>query len=107
MVDSIRSHALAAQLQTTASPDSARRLHAEPTPKEKDDRTSVSDGDSDDTAVSAQKSAAQARAANDATQKSSEDLRERARQLIEARNAGGSNANSGSIRRGSVLDITA
>ena len=107
MVDSIRSQPLAAQLQSTASPDSARRLQAEPTPKEKDDRATVSDGDSDDAVVSIRKGASDARAANDASQKSSEDLRERARQLIEARNAGGSNANSSSIRRGSVLDITA
>lgn len=106
MVDTIRAAGQQTpQIQSnSSSPSSAQQKRT----AERDDRaeqasTTRADRSSNDTNTQESRAVSSSRE----TASSSEDLRERALQLLDKQAANSSNAGSSSIRRGSVLDITA
>lgn len=103
MVDTIRAAGQQTpQIQSNSSTTSQKRS------VDRDDRTERTSTAQADQSANDQ-ATQESRAVNSSreTASSNEDLRERALQLLNKQTANSSNAGSSSIRRGSVLDITA
>lgn len=105
MVDSIRATTQqSSQIQTnTSSSTTQQKRTADRDERAEQLAATRSDRSSNDTSTQQARAVTSSRESSD----TSEDLRERALQLLDKQAANSSNAGSSSIRRGSVLDITA